>query len=229
MHQQSPCWNHFPSYMQWCASVSGLDMPRSCSFHHQKPLPAARYSPALDVTKPSRSLEKVCDPYSALPHVKQIKTLILKGCGNSRAICPPFLLPAHNLDARGLAPAGRLLEVLTAVTSPPRRTRMPLVHRHDSKNLHWASAHAILTPFLVEMQISRVQGSFFCYTAAEGKNKLNYVKEETLAKELLSSPVPWHKKQINWRQKARSMQKKPRSGNAKVKMSVLTLPAWQRF
>lgn len=168
-----PCWNHFPPYMQWRASVSGLDMPRSCSFHHQKPLAAARYSPALDVTKPSRSLEKVCDPYIALPGVKQVKTLLLKGCRNSSAICPPFLLPAHNLDARGLTPAGRLLEVLTAVTCPPRRTRMSLIHRHDSKNLHRASAKAILAPFLVEIRISRVQTSFFCYTAAA--EKINWI------------------------------------------------------
>lgn len=155
--------------MQRCASISGLNMPRSCSFHHQMPLEAARYSPALDVTKPSHSLENVCEPYIALPCVKQVKTLILKGCRNSSAICPPFLLSAHNLDARGLAPAGRLLEVLTAVTSPPRRARMPLIHRHDSKNLHWVSANAIIAPFLVEIWILQVQSSFFCYTAAELK------------------------------------------------------------
>lgn len=74
--------------MQWRASVPGLDMPRSCSFHHQKPLEAARCSPALNFTEPSRSLEKVCDPCIVLPHVKQVKTLILKGCRTSKRNLP---------------------------------------------------------------------------------------------------------------------------------------------
>jgi len=83
-----------------------------------------------------------------LSHLKQVKTLILKGCRNSTATCPLFLLSAHNLYARGLTPAGRSLEVLTAVTCPPRRPSTPRIHSHDSKNLHRASAKAVLAPLL---------------------------------------------------------------------------------
>lgn len=193
--------------MQQGASISGLNMPRTCSFHHQRPLEAARYSPTLDFTKPSHSLERVCDPYIALPRVKQVKTLILKGCRNSSAICPPFCLPARNLDAIGITPAGRLLEVLTAVTSPSQESEN--APKSTGKTARTHSGDPLMPSlhhFWWKIQISRVPSSFFCYTAA-GKKKnhqkpnsltnLNYMKEEILAKLLLSSPVPWHKKQFN--------------------------------
>lgn len=63
---------------------------------------------------------------------------------------------------------------------------------------------------------------FLLRSSIQRNRHLNYVKEEISAKELLSSPVLWHGKQLNQTQKARFMQKL-QSGNAKVKGLSLLL------
>lgn len=95
---------------------------------------------------------------------------------------------------------------------------------------HWASSAATLTPCLVEIQTSQVPSSFFCSAAAgrkTQKNKLtdlNYVKEEMSAKELLSSPVPWRKKQLNSTQPSKVHAKLTAVRKCQSSRSVQLLP-----
>lgn len=100
-----PCWTRAPG-MQPRA--------RACHAHAAlapKATEAARGQPPLDLLAPGRSLATGGELDAALPGGRQVRTHVLKGCGNSSAICPPFLLPAWDLDVLG----------------------EPLIHRHHSK------------------------------------------------------------------------------------------------
>lgn len=108
--------------------------------------------------------------------------------------------------------------MLTAATPPPTKTGKPPVCRHVSTELRWAPAAATSAPH-------RCHGAgllFLLCSSIRRNRHLNYVKEEMSAKELSSSPVLWHEKQLNQTQKARFMQKL-KSGNAKVKGLSLLL------
>lgn len=131
-HPGIPCWSRPPPGMQPRA--------RACHAHAAlvpKAMEAARGQPPLDLPAPGHSLGMGGKLDAALPGVKQVRTHILKGCRNSSAICPPFLLPARDLDPHPQAPQQTLCQ------APPNAT------------------------VLVETGISQVQGSFSCSPAAE--------------------------------------------------------------
>jgi len=188
MHQQSPAGTvptvHGPHVHAVNASTSGLGMPRSCSSQHQKPLEAACHPPILTVPNLA-ALQKWHVVCVALPRAKQVKTLILKWGRNSSTISHPFLLAAHNLNARcwlqPLLPRGQ--------ESP-----QPAGKRTQS---------CPGCPLVLSLHHTDVMGAelFLLRSSIQRNRHLNYVKEEISAKELLSSPVLWHGKQLNQHRK----------------------------
>lgn len=148
-------------------------MPRSCSSRPQShgsrtwPAPSGPGSPC-----PLSGHGSKLD--AALPGLRQVRTHVLKGCRNSSAICPPFLLPARDLDVLG----------------------EPLIHRLRGKP---CNRYSLMPLFGGNRDF---MGAMFLIllSSSRKKNQLpnqSSEKEEISAKELLSSPGPRHTKQLS--------------------------------
>lgn len=80
--------------------------PRARACHaHAAPTPkateAARGQPPRALPAPGCSLGTGSELDAALPGARQVRTHVLRGCRDSSTICPPFLLPAQDLDVLG--------------------------------------------------------------------------------------------------------------------------------
>lgn len=113
-HSLLSCPGEHPAFPAGPAPPGMQPRARACHAHAAlapKATEAARGQPPPDLPAPGRSLATGGELDAALPGGRQVRTHVLKGCGNSSAICPPFLLPAWDLDVLG----------------------EPLIHRHRSK------------------------------------------------------------------------------------------------
>lgn len=108
--------------------------------------------------------------------------------------------------------------MLTAATLHPQRQKSP----HSAGTQAQSCTGHPLLPSLHCTDVMGAELLFLLRSSIQRNRHLNYVKEEVSAKELSSSPVLWHEKQLNQTQKARFMQKL-QSGNAKVKGLSLLL------
>lgn len=96
---------------------------RACHAHAAlapKAMEAAHGQPPLALPAPGCSLGTGSELDAALPGVRQVRTHVLRGCRDSSTICPPFLLPAQDLDVLGehsQAPQQTLLQAPPGATA----------------------------------------------------------------------------------------------------------------